>query len=103
SLYLSITQSHLVDVVEDWDAGLSFPTMLQNLKLVEVRGAEGRVSELVLLECLLRKAVVLEKLVVFTCEADSNDIAIQMKKFNEKLLSFPRVSSDVTILIKDEM
>lgn len=77
--------------------------MLQNLKLVEVRGAEGRVSELVFLECLLRKAVILEKLVVFICEADSDDIAIQMKKFNEKLLSFPRASSDVTILIKDEM
>ncbi|XP_026411948.1 uncharacterized protein LOC113307715 [Papaver somniferum] len=97
SLHLSI-HSNSLDKVEDWDAaGLSFSTMFQHLKLIKVRGAVRCSNELVLLESLLRNAPVLEQLIVFTCDIDSNDN--QLKDFNEKILGLPRASQSIRISI----
>ncbi|KAL5699284.1 hypothetical protein ACHQM5_030212 [Ranunculus cassubicifolius] len=68
-----------------------------HLKYVYIRHVNGYPNELKFLEILLENSIVLEKIVISFVLIISPDIQI---KFIEELLSLPRASSNVTILIQ---
>ncbi|KAL5708621.1 hypothetical protein ACHQM5_019395 [Ranunculus cassubicifolius] len=72
--------------------------MLYHLKYVKIEGVQGRANELKFLEVLLRSSVVLEKVVIFTSKRLSSDSEERLIKFSEKVLSFPRASSNIAFL-----
>ncbi|RZC45985.1 hypothetical protein C5167_038926 [Papaver somniferum] len=87
---------HSADVKDYWKVGLSLPAMLNHLKAVEIEGIEGRINELMFVELLLRNSIVLEELVLFSCNCEkyckkpSDDKERRMKKFSKRLLKLPK-------------
>lgn len=91
-------QSNLVDVGDDWDAGLSSQGMLSRLLLVSFREVEGCDAELKLLRFLLKHAKGLMKVALSFCSSPgSPDRERQMKIFVEKVRALPTSSSSVVI------
>ncbi|KAI3939376.1 hypothetical protein MKW98_022244 [Papaver atlanticum] len=91
---------HSADVKDYWKAGLPLPSMLYHLKAVEIKGIEGRINELMFVELLLRNSMVLEELVLFSCNCEkyckkpSDDKERRMKKFSKWLLKLPKASAE---------
>lgn len=86
-----------------WSSMLSFSCLRRTLKTVKIFDFNGGASDMALVEFLLKKSVVLEKMVICTTKAEyvsehnpftSNGLF----KFSQKLLSFPRASHDAVIL-----
>ncbi|RZC65959.1 hypothetical protein C5167_009643 [Papaver somniferum] len=97
---------HSADVKDYWKAGLSLPSMLNLLKAVEIEGIEGRINELMFVELLLRNSIVLEELVLFSCNCEkyckkpSDDKERRMKKFSKRLLKLPKAYAGTTTLFQ---
>ncbi|KAI3850813.1 hypothetical protein MKX03_028526, partial [Papaver bracteatum] len=83
----------------DWIVGSEFPC-LKFLKFVEIEGIQGCLTELNLLQVLLEKAIVLERVTLSCYETGAPDRATQLMEFKEMLLAFPRASSSVSISIQ---
>ncbi|KAI3872289.1 hypothetical protein MKX03_021411 [Papaver bracteatum] len=88
------------NVGDYWDAGLSLPCMICQVKFVEIKGLRGCVNELKFLEILLKLATGLEKVVTssYSTEQDSQRKK-RMMKFSEMLLRFPTASKKIIILL----
>ncbi|RZC82919.1 hypothetical protein C5167_045699 [Papaver somniferum] len=70
------------------------------LKLVEIRGLEGSFDELCFLRHLLEYGMVLEKLIIYPSKEWLRHPNRRLDSFiKETLLSFPRASSTVEILM----
>ncbi|KAI3938362.1 hypothetical protein MKW98_015261 [Papaver atlanticum] len=80
---------------ESW---LLLPCMIDHLKLAEIHGIRGCLNELKFLEFLLTNAIALEKLILTPCRYYSKQEVV--KKFHEKLLTYPRASEDTNILFE---
>ncbi|XP_026460735.1 F-box/LRR-repeat protein At4g14103-like isoform X1 [Papaver somniferum] len=102
SIFLTIEQSELNtnNTGGDWIVGSSSFPCLHYLKFVQIQGIQGCLNELKLLQVLLKKAVVLEKVTLFCSETDSPDRAAQLVEFKEMLLAYPSASSSVSISIQ---
>ncbi|RZC46405.1 hypothetical protein C5167_039356 [Papaver somniferum] len=72
--------------------------MMHELKFAEVRGVQGRLNELVLLQFLLKQCTVLEKVLIYLVDEQSPNTKRKATKFFHKLASFPRASSTSAIL-----
>ncbi|RZC67079.1 hypothetical protein C5167_010776 [Papaver somniferum] len=75
---------------EDYFAGVP----LDHLRSVEIRGLLGHFNELKLVEIIFKKAVVLEKMLLFSCKKSTTEKCLLT--FGEKLLTLPRASSNIT-------
>ncbi|KAI3952563.1 hypothetical protein MKW92_049498 [Papaver armeniacum] len=101
-----IDQVNLADVQSYCQTKLSLPSMLYslNLKSVKIFGAQGLVSELILLALLLKNSVALEQVVVESCtrrESNPDLSKRRMKKFSEMLLKLPRAAATISILFNN--
>ncbi|KAI3925604.1 hypothetical protein MKW98_001458 [Papaver atlanticum] len=98
-LYLELKESYSVDVGDVWEAGLSSPGMLSNLKIVEIENVEGCDAEFKILRFLLENAKDLEEVVIFFCSGLSSPNRIRrIVRFKEKLRAVPTASSDVELV-----
>ncbi|KAF9588809.1 hypothetical protein IFM89_016169 [Coptis chinensis] len=70
---------------------------MSQLKFVQIEGVLGCTNELKFLEILLQNALVLETLVVLTCEEQLPDKAQRSWTFFDRLQQFPRASSNIAI------
>ncbi|XP_026389360.1 F-box/FBD/LRR-repeat protein At1g78750-like isoform X2 [Papaver somniferum] len=93
-LYLELKESNSVDVGDDWEAGLSSPGMLSNLKIVEIEDVEGCVAEFNILSFLLKNANDLAKVVISFCSCAGS----QVQRFKQMLRAVPTASSDVELV-----
>ncbi|KAK9156096.1 hypothetical protein Sjap_003576 [Stephania japonica] len=84
------------------EAGSSKLCISHHLKVVEIHGVRGCMIELMLLEILLKGAMVLEKVVICTSEEKSSDGDKGLADFHKKLRALPRASSTVTFVFKEE-
>ncbi|OVA07742.1 F-box domain [Macleaya cordata] len=83
--------------IDDWEAGLLLPCMLYHLEFVKIIGVQGCINELKFLEILLKNAMVLKTVVLYLkCECPGDMKWIM--NFSEKLLTFPRASSNVAFM-----
>ncbi|KAI3846969.1 hypothetical protein MKX03_021076 [Papaver bracteatum] len=103
---LYIDQVNSADVQSYCQTKLSLPSMLYslNLKSVKIFGAQGLVSELILLALLLKNSVALEQVVVESCtlrESNPDLSKRRMKKFSEMLLKLPRAAATISILFNN--
>ncbi|KAI3954577.1 hypothetical protein MKW98_019708 [Papaver atlanticum] len=97
-VYLRSKKSNLVDIGDDWEAGLSSPGMLSHLKYVNFDEVEGCDAELKLLSFLLKHATVLRRIYLsFRASIGSLDGVRQMKLFRDKVRALPTASSSVKI------
>ncbi|XP_026400403.1 F-box protein At4g22280-like isoform X1 [Papaver somniferum] len=78
---------------EDFFAGVP----LDHLRFVEIRGLLGHFNELKLVEIIFKKAVVLEKMLLFSCKKSTTGKCLTT--FGEKLLTLPRASSNITTFL----
>ncbi|KAI3981311.1 hypothetical protein MKX01_004575, partial [Papaver californicum] len=58
-----------------------------------IQGIQGCLNELKLLQVLLKKAIALEKVTLFSYKRHSPDTDAQLMEFKEMLLAFPSASS----------
>ncbi|KAI3989974.1 hypothetical protein MKX01_003677 [Papaver californicum] len=72
--------------------------MMHELKFAEVRGVQGRLNELVLLQFMLRPFTVFEKVLLYLVDEQSPNTKRKATKIFHKLASFPRASSTSAIL-----
>ncbi|KAI3946779.1 hypothetical protein MKW98_003342 [Papaver atlanticum] len=95
------------DSEENAEAVLSESCILPQLKFIQIREVKGCDNELMFLEFVLRKAIVLEEMVLYFCNAGNSpspnttgipDKLNVMKKFSEKIKALPRVSSSLIML-----
>ncbi|KAI3958112.1 hypothetical protein MKW98_020754 [Papaver atlanticum] len=102
--FLSLTckESNLVDVGDDWEAGLSFPGMLSHLKYVQIEVVEGCDAELKLLRFLLKNAENLKEVALFFCSSvGSPDGDRQIEQFKDKLRAVvPTASSSIQLVFE---
>ncbi|OVA06691.1 F-box domain [Macleaya cordata] len=82
-----------------WEAGVSLQCMLHHLKYVEIRGVQGRLNELMFLKILLKNALVLEKVVLYPSKEKSSHTKKWLIKVVDQLLTLPRASSSIAILL----
>ncbi|XP_026408399.1 uncharacterized protein LOC113303569 [Papaver somniferum] len=74
--------------------------MIYHLKFVKIKYLRGSVNELKLLASLLKHAMVLEKVMLYSLCINKNFIEgkkKEMEKFCEMLLTFPRASRNAVI------
>ncbi|KAI3851199.1 hypothetical protein MKX03_012257, partial [Papaver bracteatum] len=91
--------SYSVDVGDGWEAGLSSPGMLSNLKIVGIENVEGCDAEFKILRFLLENAKDLEEVVIFFCSGLISPNRIRrIERFKEKLRAVPTASSDVELV-----
>ncbi|RZC93603.1 hypothetical protein C5167_007643 [Papaver somniferum] len=94
-----LSQSNLVDVGDDWEAGLSSPGMLSHLDHVTFDEVEGCDAELKLLSFLLKHAKVLRKVALsFRAGISSPDGVRERKLFRDKLRALPTASSSIQMM-----
>ncbi|KAI3957956.1 hypothetical protein MKW98_020598 [Papaver atlanticum] len=100
-LFLESKKSNLAGVGDDWEAGLSSPGMLSHLNFVQMEDVEGCDAEFKLLSFLLKKAKVLEEVVVFfRSSIGSPDRVRQVALFMDKLKAVPAASSSIKMVFK---
>ncbi|XP_026382463.1 putative F-box/LRR-repeat protein At3g42770 [Papaver somniferum] len=101
SIFLVLKESSLVDVGDDWEAGLSVRGMLSHLEYVQVEDMEGCDAEFKLLSFLLRNAKVLKEVeLFFRPSVGSPDRLIQVQQFQDKLREVPAASSSILMGFK---
>ncbi|KAI3891714.1 hypothetical protein MKX03_001222, partial [Papaver bracteatum] len=90
--------SNLVDIGDDWEAGLSSPGMLSHLKYVKFDEVEGCDAEFKLLRFLFKHGKVLRGVgLSFRASIGSPDGVTQMKLFRDKVTALPTASLSVKI------
>ncbi|KAL5725995.1 hypothetical protein ACHQM5_009069 [Ranunculus cassubicifolius] len=97
SALLLETQVDPAKIWEYWQTDLALDSNLCHLKFVEIRNIRGCVNELEFLKLLLKNAISLEKMTIFTSQ-EHYPCRRQLKKFSDALLSFARASSNIAIL-----
>lgn len=97
SLFLELNEFNSENIGEDWNRGLLSPTVLSHLKLVEMKGVQGCNNELKIIEFLLKNAMLLEELVLFSCKQNSSSgkPVRHLRKFYNKIRTLPRTSSSI--------
>ncbi|KAL5725994.1 hypothetical protein ACHQM5_009069 [Ranunculus cassubicifolius] len=95
--YCNETQVDPAKIWEYWQTDLALDSNLCHLKFVEIRNIRGCVNELEFLKLLLKNAISLEKMTIFTSQ-EHYPCRRQLKKFSDALLSFARASSNIAIL-----
>ncbi|KAL5728690.1 hypothetical protein ACHQM5_001743 [Ranunculus cassubicifolius] len=88
---------------EYWSSTLSFSCLSRTLKTVKILDFTGGSSETALVEFLLKKSLVLQKMIIYSKKAEcvnepSSFTSDDLFKFSQKLLSFPRGSPDAVVL-----
>ncbi|RZC45528.1 hypothetical protein C5167_038481 [Papaver somniferum] len=91
--FLCLMSSKDIPDSEDFFAGVP----LDHLRFVEIRGLLGHFNELKLVEIIFKKAVVLEKMLLFSCKKSTTGKCLTT--FGEKLLTLPRASSNITTFL----
>ncbi|KAI3862699.1 hypothetical protein MKX03_001991, partial [Papaver bracteatum] len=79
------------------EAWLLLPCMIDHLKFVEILDIRGCLNELKFLKFLLTNAIALEKLILTSYSRSYKPEVL--KKFHEKLLTYPKASEDADILL----
>ncbi|XP_030521928.1 putative F-box protein At1g49610 [Rhodamnia argentea] len=86
-----------------WDSqDGSFGCLTDSLRIVKISGDITKDHAIQIVQFLLRKALVLQKLVICTGPNDCSMAAEELKEFSDKLLSFPRGSPQAVVLFSDE-
>ncbi|KAF9613145.1 hypothetical protein IFM89_005716 [Coptis chinensis] len=97
--YCNATNVDTTKIWEYWKTNMVLQCNFYNLRFVEVWNVHGYVNELEFLKLLLKNAIALEKLIIFTCKSYSRDSQRPLRRFSELLLAFPRASSGAAILL----
>ncbi|KAI3945376.1 hypothetical protein MKW92_029583 [Papaver armeniacum] len=73
---------------------------LDHLRSVEIRGLRGHFNELKFVEIMLKKAVILKKMLLFSCKKSTTEKCLIT--FGKKLLTLPtlpKASSHITTIL----
>ncbi|KAI3887147.1 hypothetical protein MKX03_014160, partial [Papaver bracteatum] len=86
----------LADVGDDWEAGLSVPGMLSQLKSIRFEEVEGCDAELKLLSFLLKNAKALQKVALLFRSSSG----ARVKHFEAKIRAVPAASSGIEMVFE---
>ncbi|KAK9156117.1 hypothetical protein Sjap_003597 [Stephania japonica] len=88
----------LANVVGEEGQGFPKQCIFHRLKVIEIHNVIGCMNEFKVLQIILKNAIILEKMVIWTFAKMSTDEKEGLKSFSKALLRIPRASSNIAIL-----